>query len=180
MTLKLGLTPDLALLEPIGDMLSVLADDTLELPVKANAYVAGRRLKLTLDRALREPGRQLQAELVKLQMATDPKGAERHKPFRAGPLRLSWKAIEPKWVCNDPQYHTDPKVQAALAELDADPATRPFVALIPQHFEILPQAIGMAMSEGDPIARLLFEQSIEKGWRSTLGRAAVVEVTDDH
>lgn len=180
MTLKLGHTPDLALLEPIGDMLSVLADDSLELPVKANAYVAGRRLKLTLDRALREPGRQLQAELVKLQMATDPHGAERHKPFRAGPLKLSWKAIEPKWVCNDPQFHTDPRVQESLEDLFDDPSTRQFVARIPGHYEILPQAIGMAMTEGDPIARRLFEQSIEKGWRSALGRAAVVEVTDDH
>lgn len=167
--------PDLSRLPAIGDLLSVLADSN-DPAVLANAYVAGRRLKLTLDRALREPGRQLQAELVRMQRDADPAGAARHRTFRAGPIRLSWRAIDPKWVANEPENWTNREVQAALEELAKTPGFSQFVAYLPGHWEVLTQAVGLGMTEGDPAARLMFDQAVEKHWRTEQGRAAVVEV----
>lgn len=155
----------------IPDALTVVTDTSRPIEDRAPAYAVLRRIRLQIDRAIRPVGQEIQAAMA----AVDAK--------EWGPIRLAWKAIDPKYVCNDPDNWTDAGVQETLREWAtsgryAAPDGTPWINSIPGHYEVATAALGAAMAMGDPAARELYRLLNDKGYRKEQGRAATITVAE--
>lgn len=134
-------------------LITALADPELSIPDRAAVYAVARALKLKLERAIKPVTKELADA-----MATEGMS-------QLGPLRLGWRSVDPRYVCNDPDNWTDDGVQDAMRGLAGDPATAPYIRTIPAHFEIDTRALGAAMAIGDEQARTLYNELKSRRWR---------------
>lgn len=158
-------------IQGVDDALAAVNDTSLPIEDRAGIYALLRSLRLQIDRAIRPTGPEIQAAMAAA-------GAERW-----GPIRLTWKSIDPRYVCNDPDNWQDDSVQEALGVWNADrrfrgPDGEPWVREIPRHFEVDTKALGAAMAAGDPNARTLYGLIREYGFRTEEGRAATLTVDE--
>jgi hypothetical protein len=168
---------DLVAVHAVQDALSVLDDASVALAHRANVYYRVRQLRLALDRVLKKVGPTIRTAIVDLQREADPVGYEAGRRFRAGPLRLVWKSIEPRYVCNEPSSHTDPTIQQALFKLRSDPRYAMFVRQVPQHYEVDTSVLGAEIAAGSQNARDLYDQLRDRKWRVEEGRSPTIELT---
>lgn len=157
--------------EGVSRAMTAVADRSLSIEDRAALYAVLRSLRLQLDRVLRPVGREIQEAMARA-------GAERW-----GPLRLTWKPIDPRYDCNLPDNWGDDGVQEQLAAWAADsrytaPDGTPWVRHIPSHYEVDTAALGAAMAAGDPAARELYRLIRDKGYRTEAGRAATITVDE--
>lgn len=155
----------------IADALTAVADASIPLEDRAGIYAVLRSIRLKIDRALRPVGPEIQHAMAEA-------NAEQW-----GPIRLSWKSVDPRYRCNEPDNWGDDSVQETLAIWNADtrfrtPEGEPWVRQIPEHFEVDTKALGSAMAAGDPHARTLFGLLREYRYRTEEGRAATLTVAE--
>lgn len=155
----------------IVDALEAVTDPTLSLEDRAGIYAVLRNIRLRIDRALRPVGQEIQHAMAEANAES------------WGPIRLTWKSVDPRYVCNDPDNWDDDGVQEALAVWNADtrfrtPTGEPYVKHIPDHFEVDTKTLGAAMAAGDPAARQLYGLIRENGYRTEEGRAATLTVAE--
>lgn len=162
-----GLSPN-TILDVRPDLLDraieSVADSSLPMPQRGALYAGLRRLRLTIDRALRPVTKEIELAMVEAG-ATD-----------WGPLHLGWKAIDPVYHCNDAANWGDATVQDQLEGWWIIGAYRPFIRSIPAHLEIDSAALGKAMAGGEPAARELFDLLNERKFRTVEGRAPSLSV----
>lgn len=155
----------------LTEALELVQDTDQPLPVRAGSWAVLRAWRRDVDRVLRPIGREIQEAMA---------AAEAQ---RWGPIRLTWKAIDPKYVCNDPDNWVDDGVQEQLAAWAAEsrytaPDGTPWVKSIPAHHEVDTAALGAAIAAGDPAARELYGLIRQKGYRTESGRAATLTVDE--
>lgn len=160
----------------IDSALAYVADGARPIEARAPAYVALRRLKLQIDRAIREPGRELQAHMSAM---------VEHRPERVtwGPLRLAWKAVGVKWPVNDRGNWQDDGVQDWLrgwrSSLDSMYPDAQLIVDVPAHLELDTKALGVAIAK-EPSATLRRFYAELKGMRlrTEEARSASIEVDE--
>ena len=159
----------------VKQALAHVQDTSLPIEQRAQSYASLRVLKLAIDRALREPGRELQAILAAL-------AAEHGEHVQYGPLKLKWRAVGVAWPVNDPGNWTDDGVQqllhdwqAALGELEGDEA---IITEVPEHLEVNTRALGAAVHAGIRSARAFWSELNDQRLRVEEARAASLEVVD--
>lgn len=155
----------------IADALSAVADPSLPLEDRAGIYAVLRSIRLKIDRAIRPVGPEIQQAMAEA-------GAESW-----GPIKLSWKPVDARYVCNDPDNWGDDSVQDVLGVWNADtryrtPEGEPWVREIPRHFEVDTKALGAALAANDPAARELYGLIREYRFRTEEGRAATLTVAE--
>lgn len=155
----------------VPDALEIVTDTSRPIEERAPAYAILRRIRLEIDRAIKPVGREIQEAMASVQ-ATE-----------WGPIRLSWKAIDPKYPANDPGNWGDDGVQSVLSEWAANPRYQSpdgtaWVQRIPAHCEINTAALGAAIAAGDPAARELYGLIKDHGFRTEQGRAATITVVE--
>lgn len=155
----------------IVDALASVQDESLPMEDRAGYYAVLRTIRLHIDRALRPVGPEIQRAMAEANAES------------WGPIRLTWKSVDPKYRCNDPDNWGDDSVQETLAIWNADtrfrtPGGEPWVRHIPDHFEVDTRALGAAMAAGDPHARTLYGLIREYGYRTEEGRAATLTVAE--
>lgn len=155
----------------ITDALDALSDPSLPIEDRAGIYAVMRSIRLKIDRALKPVGREIQEAMA----AADAKAW--------GPIKLTWKAIDPRYPANDPGNWGDDGVQSDLSEWAGNPRYQspdgtPWVKRIPAHCEIDTVALGAAIAAGDPAARELYGLIKDKGYRTEAGRAATLTVDE--
>lgn len=159
----------------LEDVLTFVSDSSLPIAQRAPVYAALRKAKLAIDRAIREPGRELQSLLAQL-------AAEHGDRVQYGPLKLKWSAIDVRWPVNDPGNWIDDSVQEWL-EHWSTPLERegdePIIVLVPQHFEVDTRALGAALALAPSVTlRAFYDELKEKRLRTEAGRRASIEVVD--
>jgi hypothetical protein len=162
---------ELATPQVITDALDAVQNRDLPLEDRAGIYAVLRHIRLRIDRALRPVGPEIQEAMA----------AANAEAW--GPIRLSWKSVDPRYVCNDPDNWGDDGVQETLAVWNADtryrtPDGEPYIRHIPDHFEVDTKSLGAAMAAGDPTARELYGLIREHGFRTEEGRAATLSVVE--
>lgn len=150
----------------IGDVLSILADDSAGLDDWIAAFAVGQQLRLRMDRALKS-----RRDDIILAM-------ERDGLKELGPLSIKSAAVDPKYVVNDPDNWEDSTIQDALAELRRDSRTRPYVRVIPAHLEIDPLALAADVQLGVQAAIDLYRAMNEKRWRTESARRLSLAVRE--
>jgi hypothetical protein len=156
--------------------LSFVSDSSLPIADRAQVYALLRRIKLQIDRAIREPGRELQSLLAEL-------AAEHGDRVQYGPLRLKWSAIDVKWPVNDPGNWLDEGVQSWLEDwaalLDTHDDDDPIIPLVPQHYEVDTGVLGstLALAPSAKVRRF-YDELKERRLRTEQGRRASIEVVD--
>jgi hypothetical protein len=108
----------------IDNVLGILADREQTLDNRAAAYAVAQQVKLRLDRGLKAS----RDDLIRGMQSADLK--------ELGPLSIKSAAVDPVYPVNDPENWGDSGVQDALEELTEDRSLRPYVRLVPRHFEI--------------------------------------------
>lgn len=151
--------------------IEAVENTSLPLETRAASWAALRAWRRVVDRVLRPVGQEIQHAMA---------AAEAQ---RWGPIRLTWKAIDPRYPVNDPGNWVDDGVQETLREWAtsgryAAPDGTPWVPHIPAHYEIATAALGAAIAAGDPAARELYGLIREKGYRTEAGRAATLTVDE--
>lgn len=152
--------------DALDQAIEAVADEQLPITERGAIYAGLRRLRLQIDRALRPVTKEIELAMV----------AANAKEW--GPLRLTWKAIDPKYPVNDEGNWDDAIVQGELAEWRRSSAYRPFVRKIPAHYEIDVTELGKAVANGDPGARELYGLLNERRYRVEVGRAPSLTVTE--
>lgn len=157
--------------------LALVQDRSVPIADRAPVYAGLRLLKLYIDRAIRETGRELQAHLVELSRETGK--------VQYGPLRLGWRAQDVKWPVNERGNWTDDVVQQLLAEwegtlnVDAERyGTDPIIVRVPQHYEVDTKALGAAVHAGSSTARAFHSALKQQRLRTEVARAATIEVVE--
>lgn len=156
---------------PVEDAIAAVGDSSLPIEQRAGPYAVLRAIRLRIDRALRPVGQEIQRAMTEA-------GEDRW-----GPIRLTWRAVDPRYVCNDPGNWGDAGVQDDLALWAAEsrytaPDGTPWVIRIPDHYEIDTRALGAALAAGDPAARELYRLLNEKRYRTEEARAATLTVDE--
>ena len=158
-----GLLPA-PLVRSLDAALAVLGDPGVSPETRAGAYALLHSVQLRINRRLRPVRDELVAHMVR-------------EDLRAmGALVLRTSAIDPAWPANDPTNWEDAMVQDALEALRNDPATRPYVRVVPFHLEVDTAALGADVHAGIGAARALYSEANAKGWRTEAGRRVTVEV----
>lgn len=157
--------------QQIDDALVAVSNAELTIEDRASIYAVLRSIRLRIDRALRPVGPEIQEAMARA-------GAESW-----GPIRLTWKSVDPRYVCNDPANWEDDSVQETLAVWNADtrfrtPEGEPYVRHIPSHFEVDTKALGVGLGARDPRAHDLYKLIREYGYRTEEGRAATLTVAE--
>jgi hypothetical protein len=142
----------------IDNVLGILVDREQTLDNRAAAYGVLQQVKLRLDRGLKAN----RDDIVKGMQADGLK--------ELGPLSIKSTAVEPVYVCNLPENHEDLQVQEALEELTEDRALRPYVRLVPRHFEIDVDRMVEDIRLGVQAALNLFQILNVNGWRTERDR----------
>lgn len=155
----------------IADAITAVGNPELPLEDRAGIYAVLRSIRLKIDRAIRPVGPEIQEAMAAANAES------------WGPIRLSWKSVDPRYRCNDSDNWGDDSVQETLAVWNADtrfrsPEGEPWVREIPRHFEVDTRALGAAMAAGDPHARTLYGLIREYGYRTEEGRAATLTVVE--
>ena len=160
----------------VKQALSHVSDSSIPIEQRAQSYAALRVLKLSIDRATRDAGKELQAVLA--QLAAE-QGNDR---VTYGPLRLKWSAFDVSWPVNDPGNWIDDGVQQLLhdwrAALGDVPGDEAIIVDVPAHLEVNTRALGSAVHAGIRSARAFWTELNEQGLRKEEGRRASLEVVD--
>ena len=146
--------------------IGAVADPKLPSEQRGAVYAGLRRLKLQIDRALRPVTKEIELAMVQADAR------------EWGPLRLTWKAIDPKYPCNDPGNWDDAGVQQDLSDWSQSSSYRPFIRRVPAHLEVDTAELGAAVANGDPGARELYGLLNEKRYRTEEGRAPSLTVKE--
>lgn len=157
----LSIAPD-----ALDSAIEAVGNEQLPITERGAVYAGLRRLRLQIDRALRPVTKEIELAMT----------AANAKEW--GPLRLTWKAIDPKYPINDEGNFEDATAQTDLEEWHGTPAYRPFVKPIPRHFEVDVRALTEAMQMGDPAAREFYGLLNQKRYRTEEGRAPALTVTE--
>jgi hypothetical protein len=152
--------------DALDKAIEAVADEQLPITERGAIYAGLRRLRLQIDRALRPVTKEIELAMT----------AANAKEW--GPLRLSWKAIDPKYPVNDEGNWDDAIVQGTLAEWWRQSAFRPFIRKIPAHYEIDVAGLGKAVANGDPGARELYGELNRQRLRTEEGRSPYLSVTE--
>lgn len=152
--------------DALDQAIEAVADTNLPMEQRGAVYAGLRRLRLAIDRALRPVTKEIELAMVQADAS------------EWGPLRLTWRAIDPKYPCNDPGNWDDAGVQDQLAEWRRHTAYRPFIRPVPAHLEVDTAELGAAVANGDPGARELYGLLNEKRYRTEEGRAPTLTVRE--
>jgi hypothetical protein len=142
----------------IDNVLGILADRQQTLDNRAAAYAFAQAVKLRLDRGLKAS----RDDLIRGMQADGLK--------ELGPLSIKSTAVEPRYVCNERENWEDASVQDALEELTEDRALRPYVRLVPRHFEIDVERMVEDIRLGVQAALNLFQILNVNHWRTERDR----------
>jgi hypothetical protein len=156
----------------IAEAMELVQADDLPIEDRAALYGFLYELQRRINRSLgiRQKGRTAQHELTEY---LDRTGLQ-----DLGPLYLAWEAFDVKYPCNAAENWTDDGVQQALAALYLDQTTRPWVRLVPQHFEIDVAALGADVHAGSRRAIEVFRELKDKKWRTEAGKKPVLKVRE--
>ncbi len=154
----------------IADAMSAVGDPAYSVEDRAALYGFLFELQRRVNRALgiRQKGATAQKELAE--------HIVRHGEL--GPLYVTWRAMDVKYPCNDADNWTDVGVQDDMAAIKGSRDTSGYVRTIPAHLEIDALALGEAVHNGSPIAKALYDEIRDKGWRTEAGREAVLKVRE--
>lgn len=162
----------------VKQALAIVSDTSQPIAQRAHVYAGLRLLRLQIDRAIREPGRELQALLAQL-------AAEQGDHVQYGPLRLKWSAVDVEWPVNAPGNWEDEGVQQLLAEWEAainvatdSAGLDPIIVDVPHHREVDTRALGAAVHAGLPAARALHRELTERRLRTESHRRASIELVE--
>lgn len=158
-------------LAAVNDALAQVGDPTVPVEDRAAMYALLYSVKRRIDRALGtyiRKGPTAKSELAAHLATVD--GEE------LGPLYLGWESFDVEWPCNNGLNWQDDNVQEAMA-LYARVAPE-FFRHVPEHWEIVPAALGEAVHLGDPVALQLYKDAKDKGWRTEGGKRAVLKVRE--
>lgn len=155
----------------VKQALAHVQDTSLPIEKRAKSYAALRVLKLQIDRAIREPGRELQALLAEL-------AAQHGDHVQYGPLRLKWSAVNVSWPVNDRGNWQDAGVQQLLRSWRSalGEEGESIIVDVPEHLEVDTKALGAAVHERRPAARAFWDELNEQRLRVEEARRASVEV----
>jgi hypothetical protein len=143
----------------IDNVLGILADREQTLDNRAAAYAVAQQVKLRLDRGLKAS----RDDLIRGMQVADLK--------ELGPLSIKSTAVDPVYVCNLPENHEDLQVQEALEELtEGDRSLRPYVRLVPRHFEIDVERMVEDIRLGVQAALNLYQILNVNHWRTERAR----------
>ncbi|MBA3405707.1 MAG: hypothetical protein H0U13_13675 [Gemmatimonadaceae bacterium] len=152
----------------IADAMAAVSDPSVSVDDRAALYGFLYELQRRVNRALgiRQRGATAQRELAE--------HIVRHGEL--GPLYVTWRAMDVKYPCNAADNWTDAGVQDGMAAIKGSRDTSGYVRAIPAHLEIDVLALGEAVHNGSPIAKALYDEIRDKGWRTEAGREAVLKV----
>lgn len=156
----------------IADAMDVVQNPEASIEDRAAVYGYLFELQRRINRALgiRQKGATAQSEIVAHIAAS---GIE-----ELGPLFIKWEAIDVRYPCNEADNWTDSGVQDAMAVIRANPETSDYIRAIPAHLEVDVLALGQAVHDGSAVARALFAELKDKGWRTEAGRRAALKVRE--
>lgn len=152
--------------DALDQAVAMVADNRLPIEQRGALYAGLRRLRLTIDRALRPVTKEIELAMV----AADAR--------EWGPIRLTWKAIDARYPINDAGNWEDATAQSDLEEWWQQAAYRPFIRKVPAHYEVDTLELGSAVAKGDPGARDFYRVLNEKRYRTEEGRAPSLTVQD--
>ena len=151
----------------IADAMEAVGDTSLPIEDRAAVYGVLHQIQLRINRAIREAKKNgLAEDLV------------RDFPDGVGPVYIAWEAIDVRYPCNTSDNWQDDGVQEAMAAIRSNPETRDYIRSIPAHLEIDPIALGEAVHMGSAVARALYDEIRDKGWRTEAGRRAAIKVRE--
>lgn len=152
--------------DALDQAIEAVSDEQLPITERGAIYAGLRRLRLQIDRALRPVTKEIELAMI----------AANAKEW--GPLRLTWKAVDPRYPVNDEGNWGDDGVQGELGDWATVPLYRPFVRIIPAHYEIDVPALGKAVANGDPGARELYGLLNERRYRTEEARSPALTVNE--
>jgi hypothetical protein len=150
----------------VGDVLDILADDHSSLEDWAAAYAVGQQYRVRFDRALKAR----RDDIIV--------GMERQGLKSLGPLTVKSSAVDPSYPCNERDNWEDAGVQDAMNLLRHEPATRPYIRVVPAHFEIDVPTLAADVQLGVQAAIDLYRTLNEKGWRREEARRLSLAVRE--
>jgi hypothetical protein len=156
----------LAAPQTLDTALSLLGNPAAELDDRAAAYAVLQQVRLRVDRALKAN----RDDLIV--------GMERQGLKALGPLSIKSTAVDPSYPCNAAENHEDATIQDAMNLLRHNEATRPYIRVVPAHFEIDVPALASDVQLGVQAAIDLYRQLNEKGWRREEARRLSLAVRE--
>lgn len=159
---------ELATREPayLGELTDALSNPEETLDNRAAAYAVLQQVRLRIDRALKAN----RDDLIV--------GMERQGLKSLGPLSVKSSAVDPSYPCNERDNWEDSGVQDAMNLLRHEPATRPYIRVVPAHFEIDVPALAADVQLGVQAAIDLYRSLNEKGWRREEARRLSLAVRE--
>jgi hypothetical protein len=153
--------------------IEAMQDTSLDIADRVVIYAGLRRLKLHIERALRDPkdAPGLAEEIIRIMRDNDQKEW-------AG-LELKERALDVAFPCNAEENWGDSLTQDTLADWRKESGARPFIREIPWHLEIATAALGRAVKERDPWAIDLWQRLNDKGFRTQGVKVPTLAVRDD-
>ena len=133
---------------------------------RAATYAVLHQVQLWINRRLRPVRRELVIYL------------EATGQDRLGPIRLKASPVGVAYPVNSPGNYADLTIQEALHELHERRETRPYVRLIPEHYELDYLALTEDLHLGKPAARQLWREVQRNGWRTEEARNVSLAVDD--
>ena len=150
----------------VAELADELANPEARLEDRAAAYAVLQQVRLRIDRALKAS----RDDLIV--------GMERSGMKSLGPLSIKSAAVDPRYVCNEPENHEDSGIQDAMAAMRADPRTRPYIRVVPAHLEIDPLLLAADVQLGVQAAIDLYRQLNQKRWRVEQARRLSLAVRE--
>ena len=157
----------------IADAITTLNDPETPMEDKAAIWSLLYSIKRRIDGGLGtyvRSGPTAKSELIAHLIANDIE--------ELGPLYLRWEAFDVAYPCNSADNWLDDGVQEAMAAMHNNQETRPYIRLIPRHYEIDVAALGQAVHDGSLAARALFGELKDKGWRTEGGKRPALKVRE--
>lgn len=151
----------------IADAMDGVSNPEFPVEDRAGMYAVLYNIQLRINRALREAKKQGLAEEI-----------VRDYPDGVGPVYIKWDAYDVAYPCNSAENWEDAGVQDAMEAIKANPETSDYIRAIPAHLEIDPLALGEAVHMGSAVARALYQEIRDKGWRTEGGRRASLKVRE--
>lgn len=156
----------LATPQTLDAALSLLANPDVQLDDRAAAYAVLQQIRLRVDRALKAS----RDDIIV--------GMERQGLRSLGPLSVKSSAVDPSYPCNDRDNWEDAGVQDAMNLLRHEAATRPYIRVVPSHFEIDVPALAADVQLGVQAAIDLYRTLNERGWRREEARRLSLAVRE--